>query len=249
MMNASFEFHPVGQGLFYTGNIYDEGTPFSFVYDCGGEKRFIGREIESYYRRHGSKELDLIVLSHLHADHINGVKKLLGLTTDPNDSKRTRVVMPYSNKAMNLLYEFEYIIKNGYNKEVSQFYNDPIRTIRSFRDCEIILVTSDIETAVYDAEDDGLDFRPEKELKGVNGTIYKLHEGSGSGDNSKEYSNVYLVEALNGVFSSKCWFYSITQPSFDFSKFELFRQICKMYGISEAIDIFRNKAALSEIRT
>lgn len=69
-----FIFHSVGQGLFYTGHI-DNGL-FNFAYDCGtvsGEK-YIKHAISSL----GSEKLvfDFVMLSHLHADHINGIYKL-----------------------------------------------------------------------------------------------------------------------------------------------------------------------------
>ena len=90
-----FKFHSVGQGLFYTGCIIDECIDFNFVYDCGGKKQYIDHEVDTYVENLGNKELDLVVLSHLHADHINGVRELLKPNENSQTPKRTRVVMPY----------------------------------------------------------------------------------------------------------------------------------------------------------
>jgi hypothetical protein len=76
-----FDFNKVGQGLFYSGNI----DGFNFVYDCGSTyTRKLGRSIIGpYKRRLGKKSLDMVVLSHFHDDHTNGLQLLLkGLTVE-----------------------------------------------------------------------------------------------------------------------------------------------------------------------
>ena len=58
-------------------------TPFAMLVDCGdariGRSRPDGRRITAadYLRREGIRELDLLVLTHFHADHANGVAELL----------------------------------------------------------------------------------------------------------------------------------------------------------------------------
>ena len=38
MIDIDFEFHPVGQGLFYSGIFtHRNGNQFSMVYDCGSD--------------------------------------------------------------------------------------------------------------------------------------------------------------------------------------------------------------------
>jgi len=60
MINCSFRFHPVGQGLFYSGRIGD----FSFVYDCGTADKgalYLDRYIEKtsryfkFFHTHGAE--------------------------------------------------------------------------------------------------------------------------------------------------------------------------------------------------
>lgn len=81
MIEAEFKFHPVGQGGFYTGEIKinkRQIEEFNFVYDCGAilERNKIQESIELYRNGH-NKKLDVLVLSHLDDDHVNGVKQLL----------------------------------------------------------------------------------------------------------------------------------------------------------------------------
>ncbi len=85
-----FQFHDVGQGLFYTGDIEN----FHFVYDCGGESSYIDNAVKKYSRTN----LDLLVLSHMHNDHTNGLNKLLSQTNDVD-----LVILPYLHPAQRVL--------------------------------------------------------------------------------------------------------------------------------------------------
>jgi len=83
MIESKFNFWPIGQGLFYTGNI-DNGK-FNFVYDCGssamvsGGKNALKKAIDDYTE--GLKNgVDFMVVSHLDADHVNGIFDLMAKT-------------------------------------------------------------------------------------------------------------------------------------------------------------------------
>lgn len=72
----------MGQGFFHSGFILeDKEIRLSYVYDCGSMAAYKGerdREIDSFHRQAANlRTLDLLYLSHVHADHINGVEKLL----------------------------------------------------------------------------------------------------------------------------------------------------------------------------
>ncbi|MGE3702814.1 MAG: MBL fold metallo-hydrolase [Hyphomicrobiaceae bacterium] len=74
--------HSVGQGFYHSGEIYfDDGSELSYVYDCGAMHRYVAarqREIRGYLKRRGAKApLDILFLSHVHADHVNGLAQLL----------------------------------------------------------------------------------------------------------------------------------------------------------------------------
>lgn len=70
---------PVGQGAFYLERFYNcEGNPcFTMVYDCGAypEKQYVKREIERNFKE--DDIVDIVFISHLDADHVNGLMDLL----------------------------------------------------------------------------------------------------------------------------------------------------------------------------
>lgn len=74
--------HPVGHGAFYTETFFDGKEYFNIVYDCGGSnKEIINKNINWYLdflkQEQGCKVINAVFVSHLHADHINGLDYLL----------------------------------------------------------------------------------------------------------------------------------------------------------------------------
>ncbi len=85
MINLTRTFHPIGQGAFYT-EVFKGGTnsPFVTVYDCGSETAeasmdvSLNDQIDQFKSSLGSNpQIDLLFISHFHADHINGLNRLL----------------------------------------------------------------------------------------------------------------------------------------------------------------------------
>lgn len=77
-----FKFHPVGQGLFYTGQLAN--SCYNFVYDCGSEeqKTYIENSIESFKNSiqeycNDMSKIDCVFISHLHYDHFSGLQRLI----------------------------------------------------------------------------------------------------------------------------------------------------------------------------
>lgn len=76
---------PVGQGFFHFGELMDgDTTVFRYVYDCGSMQRY--REsrsacINHVLSQHGGEVLDVLFISHAHADHVNGVEQLLNASS------------------------------------------------------------------------------------------------------------------------------------------------------------------------
>ena len=104
-MNFERRFHPVGQGAFYTERHLFAGKQYTIVYDCGSqnrkikpkfcEKRLKKRIEATFYKK---QEIDVLFISHLHYDHINGIEFL------KKHCEIKRVVMPYvDDKAKVLL--------------------------------------------------------------------------------------------------------------------------------------------------
>lgn len=105
MLTCSDVFFPVGQGLFYAGEISFSGKSTkdwktSFVFDCGSVtgKKFLRNSVSKFHKRLNSDRLDFIVLSHLHEDHANGLESLLTHNLDVG-----AVFLPYLNPSQRLV--------------------------------------------------------------------------------------------------------------------------------------------------
>jgi len=98
MPHANTRFHAVGQGCFYSGEIFcaPNSDPLRIVYDCGSETAgdSLEREVDLFHQITHDAKLDVLVLSHLDADHVNGLTLLLdnGLTA-------RNVFLPYLTPA------------------------------------------------------------------------------------------------------------------------------------------------------
>lgn len=76
-MSFSRTFHPVGQGAFYTEQHYVDSSVLTVVYDCG----LLTPKKEQFRRKVATalppgSVIDLLFLSHFHADHVNGLDEL-----------------------------------------------------------------------------------------------------------------------------------------------------------------------------
>ncbi|MEE0026462.1 MAG: MBL fold metallo-hydrolase, partial [Atopobiaceae bacterium] len=129
-INGSFRFHPVGQGLFYTGLLSRVGGgSFSFVYDCGtmSDQQFLRREIDDFklllpHASRRTRRLDLLVVSHMHDDHVSGLEYLLeNLEVDT-------VVIPCTDQVTSLLARLE---SSGDDDFLRLFYADPVDWLSS----------------------------------------------------------------------------------------------------------------------
>lgn len=115
MMNY-FRFHPIGQGLFYTGSLYN--GRFNFVYDCGTstDQKYIRREIDAYLDllndQNDNKQpnINLVVISHLHYDHYSGLKYLL-------EKRRVNSIrlpyFPHDSNLLNLTLYYDMMVRSG----------------------------------------------------------------------------------------------------------------------------------------
>ena len=74
--NGVFKFFPVGQGLFYYGNIND--GEITFVYDCGStsDRDKCSEYIKVIKEELKDQRLCFVILSHFHADHCNMLQEL-----------------------------------------------------------------------------------------------------------------------------------------------------------------------------
>jgi hypothetical protein len=131
-MNVCFQydFHPVGQGLFASGCLYESNKPqprFVWVYDCGTlpsdpplDWNVKMQQLHQFIR--GKTSIDLLTLSHFDDDHIAGVTALLA---------RFRVetlMLPYVPLWERLLIPFQKGIEPG--NRLMEYFLNPIAFLR-----------------------------------------------------------------------------------------------------------------------
>ena len=103
MMKMIRTFYPVGQGGFSTEQWnFSDGETFTIAYDCGSSK---ARPLSCAIKKIDGV-IDILVLSHLHFDHISGVKQLV------ENHKVRKILLPVLSKQEQLealLYNIEHL--------------------------------------------------------------------------------------------------------------------------------------------
>tara|TARA_R110002072_G_scaffold7503_2_gene40602 strand:+ start:354119 stop:355426 length:1308 start_codon:yes stop_codon:yes gene_type:complete len=168
MMHLDFKFHPIGQGLFYSGIFtHLSGNQFSIVYDCGTDssRQYINHEINDFTNeleldKESNDKLDIFFISHLHADHTNKIADLLKAT---NGAKYA--ILPYLNPDELLLAYTDYVNSGNYldddgnpDPNLLLFFSNPTAFLKEFRVDSIIFIHPDSDSTTS-AEDDN----PEKD--------------------------------------------------------------------------------------
>lgn len=99
-------FHPVGHGAFFT-ECFDSGNghKFNVVYDCGtnSPKQVLDNAINKALAK--GTAINVVFVSHLDKDHINGIKVL---AANKNLTNRTLFVMPLFSKEVYVLAYLRY---------------------------------------------------------------------------------------------------------------------------------------------
>jgi hypothetical protein len=84
----------VGKGFFHTAMVVENNTTYRYIYDCGGcTKDTVNKKIAQYQTNEElegrSNEIDMLIISHFHSDHINGLVDLF------KKFKIKKLVIPY----------------------------------------------------------------------------------------------------------------------------------------------------------
>jgi hypothetical protein len=149
------EQRPVGQGGFHVGWVVSTqdyvgwGHPdwpvppdgISYVYDCGAMPRYKdarAREIQAVCQRFPNARLDILFLSHFHADHVNGLPALLskktGLAVDT-------IIMPWVDHLERMVV-YGRALEIGAARPSDAFYRslvvDPVSALGRFGPRQIV---------------------------------------------------------------------------------------------------------------
>lgn len=114
---------PVGQGGFHTCSVNVDRRRFNYVYDCGSvQKRALQRETDAYSEEIGvGRPIDLLSLSHLDDDHVNGIERLLA----SHDAHA--VLLPYLHPWDRLLLVAEACARGHLTESYFALLADPTR--------------------------------------------------------------------------------------------------------------------------
>lgn len=106
-------FHPVGQGAFYTEKHFSDDKEFNIVYDCGSlphRPKYLQKIVNSNFVK--DQTIDILFISHFHADHINGIDFL------KNQCKIKKVVIPYINDVAKVMIKVNNYLEGYTNYEL-----------------------------------------------------------------------------------------------------------------------------------
>lgn len=109
-MDIRGKFFAVGQGLTYALIVDQEHVLFDINLKCNFA------ELANFY---GSKEIDIMVISHFHMDHMDGLKKLY-----QEGFRIRRIYIPYLTEDEKLLYTILYAGQGrNFAEDAAIFYN------------------------------------------------------------------------------------------------------------------------------
>ena len=142
--------YPVGQGFFHAGKFGSSEWAhdvFSYVYDCGAMEKYKAaraREIKHYLHDAHGKDIDLLFISHVHADHVSGLPQLLD---GSSGIKARTIVLPYTTAAERLFVFAKDVALGAWGDDQSfalDLAADPVIALAErFSPDEIILVHGD----------------------------------------------------------------------------------------------------------
>ncbi len=145
-------FHPVGQGLFYSAEVLlNSRRMLRYVFDCGSESRrahldsaleeFFGTKTRATFEaiEGDPRRMDLVVLSHLHRDHLNGLPRLLGGNRSPRFDVDL-VVLPYLYPYERIVLAAEESARRPLPRWYAEFLRDPVGYLRSRGAADVVLL-------------------------------------------------------------------------------------------------------------
>ncbi|MBZ9859094.1 MBL fold metallo-hydrolase [Mesorhizobium sp. CA12] len=133
---------PVGQGFFHTAMLVEDGSVFHYVFDCGSMSTYKAARnarIKAYRKTVApSQVLDVLFISHAHADHLNGLEQLLapGLGVDT-------IVMPLLDAVDRLLAFGRDLVEDAASAQnvfYRDFIVDPASALGRFNPRQILMI-------------------------------------------------------------------------------------------------------------
>lgn len=95
-------------------------TSFSYVYDCGSERSDAFNSEMSLYRAACDGKTDVLFVSHLHADHINGIDRLQAM------APAKTVIVPYLDVVERLLFVLSDFERGTVSRSSLDYFESPV---------------------------------------------------------------------------------------------------------------------------
>jgi hypothetical protein len=107
---------------------------FWYVYDCGSEQSAAFKSALASYRSSCEGRTDLLFVSHLHSDHINGIERL------QVQAPATTVVVPYLDVIERLLFMLSDIDAGSASSSSREYFEDPAGWWQARGDTRIVFL-------------------------------------------------------------------------------------------------------------
>ncbi len=144
--------HAIGHGGFHTGGIklfqppeFPNSTSseseighFRYVYDCGSEHNVAFNSALLAHRSASHGCTDILFVSHLHSDHINGIERLQAM------APATTVVVPYLDVIERLIFVLSDTEVGSTSSSALEYFGDPVGWWRRRRATRIIFLQAGI---------------------------------------------------------------------------------------------------------
>ncbi|MER8533348.1 MBL fold metallo-hydrolase [Mesorhizobium sp. M1005] len=125
--------HAVGHGGFHTGHIQIFEPPrtgaeaaaeteiesFRYVYDCGSEQSEAFKSQLNAHRLSSNGRTDILFVSHLHSDHINGIERLQAM------APAEMVVVPYLDAIERLIFILADTESGAISTSAREYFGNP----------------------------------------------------------------------------------------------------------------------------
>lgn len=249
-MHAKIVQRPVGQGGLCEGRLFlrtqagKASSSLVWLYDCGSNQEpALHREIA---KAHG--EIDVLFVSHVHADHVSGIEHLL-----KNKTVR-QIVLPYLEPDTRLMLLAQAAMRDELTASYQAFLANPLSWVRSRSDGATVTYVDgdDGEGDIAEVPDppspDGRRAAAEEPLE-----LAWIHSGANKSDNGVEVVGQGAVLAVRSGAMHLNWVFATHVHKPSQAKREAFRKaLHKTFpGMSDAKikTAAHTKAGLKKLRT
>lgn len=230
------KFHAVGQGLFYSSSLSIGDNQANIVFDCGSDKiKFINCEVAKYKKE--VKEIDLLILSHLHYDHVSGLNALL-----ENTQVKT-IVLPYLNKFERLLLQ----ISNGTKADwYSSFLDNPYNWLSEKNNItNIVVINGNGDSQSDNSQDNNDDLNPSDNFKIQNklSTFNETLKQQIEEDENIKFEKKLSLHQAKGYIQIANLYFKFFNYQIDATKLKNFENAIIQLGIKDtqsALDILKD---------